>query len=62
MSRVVIRIGRPVHWRPTSANVTACGLVGAELAAYDVRDVECLTCRNTRLYRARTGPRKNNSR
>ena len=53
-----VGIGKPIHFRPTNRNVTACGLVGAEYAAYDPRDVDCLRCRKTLTFRAATEKEK----
>jgi len=49
--RRIIRVGKPIHYRPGQDGITACGLVGAEYAAFDPRDVECLNCRKTAAYR-----------
>jgi hypothetical protein len=44
-------IGRPVHLkRKGGSNWTACG-TQSDLAAWDCRDVECLRCRKTKLWK-----------
>lgn len=53
--RHIIRVGKPIHYRPGQDNITACGLVGTEYAAYDPRDVDCLNCRKTAAYRRAIG-------
>lgn len=50
----IIAIGKPTHYRYSNMNVSACGLVGAP-AAYDPRDVDCLRCMKTRIYRKAVG-------
>ncbi len=50
--RKVIQVGRPIHFRPKSVKVSACGRTGIpeEFLAYDPRDCECLLCLKTRDY------------
>lgn len=46
----ILRLGKPTHLKLKNG-ATACGLVGAERAAYDPRDVECLRCRKSPLFK-----------
>lgn len=43
-----------IHFRPTQAPVTACGLV-AQLCAWDGRDVNCPDCQQTAPWRLYMG-------
>ena len=45
----VIQVGKPTHMKLKNGS-TACGLVGAQYAAYDARDVNCLSCMKTHRY------------
>ena len=45
----VIQVGKPTHMKLKNGS-TACGLVGAQYAAYDARYVNCLSCMKTRRY------------
>ena len=48
-------IGRPIHYRPTNKNVSACGVVNPLYAAYDARDCNCLRCKKTARYKVYMG-------
>lgn len=52
---VLVAIGKPIHFRPNNKNITACGIVGSELAAYDPRDCDCLRCMKTKKYKKAMG-------
>jgi len=52
-----IRIGKPCHYRPTDKDVSACGIVSPEYAAYDIRDVDCIRCKKTKVYKEYMKPR-----
>lgn len=54
----IIRLGVPCHFRPGNEDLTACGIECAAYAAYDGRDVDCLRCRKTRLWKQQAGPIK----
>ena len=52
---IIIRVGRPTHFRLNNGRI-ACGLVSSMAsAAYDGRDVDCLLCRRTRKWKIYTG-------
>lgn len=51
----IIRIGVPTHFRPTNENVSACGIECPEYAAYDGRDVDCIRCRKTKVWKEYVG-------
>jgi len=53
--RLIMRIGKPIHFRPTNANMSACGLEHPEFAAYDGRDVDCILCIKTKAWRRYVG-------
>jgi hypothetical protein len=62
----IIRVGKPTHFMKKTKQIgnsvtysTACGLgsIGFS-AAFDPRDVDCLTCLNTRAYREAMHPKK----
>jgi len=48
--------GIAMHFRPDNRNMTACGIVGPQYAAYDGRDVNCRRCRRTKAWRTQAGP------
>jgi len=52
---LVMRIGRPTHFKPNNKNVSACGVVGPTYAAYDGRSVNCLACRRTLAWKVYMG-------
>lgn len=54
MKEFTIRVGKPTHLKLSDGS-TACGLVGAQYAAYDPRDVDCERCRRTVVYRKAMG-------
>lgn len=54
--KTAIPIGIPTHFRTSDKNVSACGVVHPERAAFDGRDVDCLRCRKTKVYRVQCGP------
>jgi hypothetical protein len=49
MKKVIMIIGKPTHLR--TGNSTACGITGAEYMCYDPRDVDCLRCMKTKLFK-----------
>jgi len=51
----IIKLGIPCHFRPSNANVSACGVGFPEHAAYDGRDVDCLRCRKTKKWKVYMG-------
>lgn len=51
--KTVMQVGKPTHFRPGNRNLTACGIVGATHAAYDPRDVDCLMCVRTKVWKQR---------
>jgi hypothetical protein len=51
----IIGIGIPTHFRPTGANVSACGVECPERAAYDGRDTDCILCRQTKAWKRYMG-------
>ena len=55
MNKVVLKIGKPTHFRPTNANISACGVVSPEYAAYDGRSSDCLRCKTTTKYKIYMG-------
>ena len=46
-----MKIGKPTHYRPNNRNVSACGIVSPDYAAYDARDCDCLLCIKTDKYK-----------
>jgi hypothetical protein len=48
-------LGIPCHFRPGNANVSACGIECPDISAYDGRDVNCVRCRRTRVWRVYMG-------
>ena len=46
----IIKIGKPVHFRPDNKNISACGIINPQYMAYDARDVNCLRCIKTKKY------------
>lgn len=57
----IITIGKPTHLK-LGPTLTACGLVGStHAAAFDPRDVDCVRCQRTHIYRGRLhGTQKKN--
>jgi len=51
----IIKIGKPVHFRPNNLNISACGIVSPKYMAYDGRDVNCLRCIKTKKYKIYMG-------
>lgn len=51
----IMPVGVPCHFRPSNANVSACGIVGPKLAAYDGRDVDCIRCQKTKEWKRQMG-------
>ena len=51
MTGSVMSIGRPCHFRPTNENRSACGIECPEYASYDARDVDCIRCRETKVWK-----------
>ena len=49
------RMKPPTHFRPTNDNISACGIVHPQYAAYDGRDVNCLSCRKTKAWKTYMG-------
>lgn len=48
--------GAATHYRPTSENVSACGVEFPSYSAYDPRDADCRRCRKTKSYRLQMEP------
>lgn len=44
-------IGIPCHFRPTNENKSACGIEYPQISAYDGRDVNCIRCRKTKVWK-----------
>lgn len=42
---------KPIHFRPTQRNKSACGVSNPEFAAYDPRHCNCLRCKRTKTYK-----------
>ena len=54
--KVIVAVGRPMHFRPRNRKITACGMViQEEWMTYDPRDVECVRCSRTHAYRESIG-------
>ena len=56
----IITIGVPTHFRIGSKNVSACGIVHPQHAAYDGRDVDCVRCRKTKAWKTYMGKSNSN--
>lgn len=51
----VVRCGKPTHFRPKQVNVSACGVESPDLSAFDGRNVDCRSCRSTKVWREYMG-------
>jgi hypothetical protein len=51
----VVGPGKPTHFRPKQANVSACGIENPDLSAFDGRSVDCIKCRRTKAWRIYMG-------
>ena len=51
----IIGIGIPTHFRPTSKNVSACGVEHPERAEYDGRSTDCILCQRTKAWKRYMG-------
>ena len=49
--RRVIRIGIPTHFVPEVAFTSACGIVRPRLSASMAAEIDCLSCRKTKLFK-----------
>jgi hypothetical protein len=54
----IIAIGKPTHYRPKNDNVSACGVIAPDYAAYDPRDCNCVSCRKTKVYKIAMGQKE----
>jgi len=43
------------HFRPSNVNISACGMINPEIAAYDGRDVNCPLCKKSKEYKIYIG-------
>jgi hypothetical protein len=48
-------IGIPCHFRPNNDNISACGIYAPQIKAFDGRDVNCLRCRKTLIWKKYMG-------
>ena len=51
----IMKIGKPIHFRPTNENRSACGVEHPDDASYDGRDVDCIRCRRTKSWKVYMG-------
>ena len=54
-----MKIGKPCHFRSNNKNISACGIVNPDYAAYDPRDVDCIRCKRTTKYKTAMGIKDN---
>ena len=53
--RMVMMIGKPVHFRPNNRPVSACGIEFPEHSGYDGRYTNCIRCMKTKVWRVQLG-------
>lgn len=52
MKWTILNIGIPTHFKPDqNKNITACGIVGGVLSTINKKEVNCLRCIKTKVFR-----------
>jgi hypothetical protein len=57
-NKTIMTVGVPCHFRPNNKNRSACGIECPTYASYDGRDVDCIRCRKTKVWKTYMGQDK----